>query len=105
MSGAIFETYAIVEMLKSYWHQGLAAPFYYYRNKDQREIDLLIERDGMLYPIEIKKSANPDRNALQGIRALEAHGLTMGQGAVLCMVAQPTPLTATVDALPMSVLC
>jgi uncharacterized protein len=102
MSGAIFETYAVVEMLKSYWHQGREAPFYYYRNKDQREIDLLIEQDGKLYPIEIKKSANPDRGALQGIRALEAHGLAMGGGAVLCMVAQVTPLTESVDAIPLS---
>jgi uncharacterized protein len=102
MSGAIFETYAIVEMLKSYWHQGREVPFYYYRNKDQREIDLLIEQDGKLYPIEIKKSANPDRGALQGIRTLEAHGLAMGQGAVLCMVAQTLPLTESVDAIPLS---
>lgn len=42
MSGAIFETWVMAELLKSYWLQGRQAPFYYYRDKDQREIDLLI---------------------------------------------------------------
>ncbi len=86
---------------------GGITPFYYYRNKDQREIDLLIERDGKLYPIEIKKSANPAKDALQGIRALQAHGLgetQLGYGGVLCMTHQITPLAQGVDAIPLSLL-
>ncbi len=57
MSGAVLETWIIVELLKSYWYKGLQAPFYYYRDKDQKEVDLLIVQAGTMYPVEIKKTA------------------------------------------------
>lgn len=50
-----FETYIFGELLKSYWYQGKEAPFYFYRDQDQNEVDLLIETADTLYPIEIKK--------------------------------------------------
>ena len=52
MSGPILETWIVAELLKSYWHAGRRAPFYYYRDKDQREIDLLIVQDGFLRSID-----------------------------------------------------
>lgn len=104
MSGAIFETWAVVELLKSYWHCGKQAPFYYFRNKDQREIDLLIESDGVLYPVECKKSASPSRNALTAMVTLERLGIKVGLGAVICLVAQPLPLNRSVMAVPAGML-
>ena len=62
MSEAILETWIVVELLKSYLHNGLGAPFYYYRDKDQKEIDLVIVRDGTVYPLEVKKTASPNRS-------------------------------------------
>jgi predicted AAA+ superfamily ATPase len=50
MSGAILETWAVAEILKSYWHNGKEAPLYFYRDTDQKEIDLLIESDDTIYP-------------------------------------------------------
>ncbi len=64
ISGAILETWIIVELLKTWWHHGRRAPFYYYRDKDKKEIDLLIEKDGTLYPLEFKKTASPRRGAI-----------------------------------------
>lgn len=104
MSGAIFETWVVVELLKSYWHQGQQAPFYYYRDRDQREIDLLIENDGVLYPVEIKKTASPSRNTLRGMAALERLGVDRGPGAVICMVSQMLPLGRGVTAVPVGYL-
>jgi hypothetical protein len=104
MSGAIFETWVMTELLKSYWHNGKEAPFYYFRNKDQREIDLLIERDGILYPVECKKSAAPTRTALAGISALERLGVAVGPAAVICMVPAMLPLSRTVTAVPVGLL-
>lgn len=103
MSGAIFETWVMIELLKSYWHQGQLAPFYYFRNKDQREIDLLIERDGKLYPVECKKSASPSREALQGMAALANLGIDVGPGAVICLTPQLLPLRRTVMAVPVGI--
>ena len=100
MSGALFETWVVAELLKSYWHNARQAPFYYYRDKDQKEIDLLIERDGRMHPIEIKKTAQPGRDAVRHFRVLENLGLDIGQGAVICLSAATLPLTAQVDAVP-----
>lgn len=104
MSGAIFETWVMIELLKSYWHQGRLTPFYYFRNKDQREIDVLIESDGRLYPVECKKSASPSREALQGMTALEKLGVNIGPGAVICMAPQLSPLQRTVMAVPVGIV-
>ena len=106
MAGAIFETWVIAELLKSHLNAGLQTPFYYFRNKDQYEIDLLIDADGLLYPVEIKKSASPGRDALRGINALAKLGVALGPGAVLCMVPESVPLggTPSVVAVPAGLL-
>lgn len=100
MSGAILETWVFGELLKSYWHQGRRAPFYYYRDKDQKEVDVLVVQDGTVYPLEIKKSAMPRSDDVRHFRALERLNLPVGPGALLCLVSQPVPLTATVQAVP-----
>ena len=60
MSGAILENFAVSEIIKSYTNVGREAFVYYYRDKDSKEIDLIIEGNGKLFPIEIKKTATPD---------------------------------------------
>jgi len=100
MSGAIFETWVVGEMLKSWWHNGKQAPFYYYRDKDQKEIDVLIVRDGRVHPIEIKKTAQPGKVVVRHFGALDRLGLETGAGAVICLVPERLPLTATVEAIP-----
>ncbi len=92
MAGAIFETWVVGEILKSRLNAGLQEPLFYFRNKDQREVDLLIQADGLLHPVEIKKSANPGADALAGIKSLHTMGVPLGTGAVVCMVQQPVPL-------------
>jgi predicted AAA+ superfamily ATPase len=100
MSGAIFETWVVAEMLKSYWHNGKQAPFYYYRDKDQKEIDVLILRDGRIHPVEIKKTAQPGRDAVRHFSVMENLGLKIGSGAVICLTAEAMPVTAHVEAIP-----
>ena len=63
MAGAFFETFVIGEIIKSYYNSGIIdPPLFFYRDKEQNEIDLLIYQDGTLYPIEIKKHADPKRD-------------------------------------------
>ena len=104
MAGAIFETWVVVEILKSYWHTGRNPQCYYYRSKDGYEIDLLIEQDGFLHPIECKKSASPSRQALQGFKSLGQPDVPLSQGAVLCLVPDALPLSPTVQALNVAYL-
>jgi predicted AAA+ superfamily ATPase len=100
MSGSILETWVFAELLKSYWHHGKAAPFFYYRDKDQREIDLLLVQDGTLYPLEIKKSASPGKDDTRHFSALARLGLPVGPGGVICLAGQALPLTASAWSIP-----
>lgn len=93
MSGAIFETWCINELLKSWWHNGKRAPFYFYRDKDQKEIDLLIVQDGLGYPVEIKKTASPNPLMSKHFHLIEKSGLQQGMGCILCLVKDPLPLS------------
>lgn len=104
LSGAILETYLFSEILKSYWHHGKAAYFYFYRDRDQREIDLLIEEDGILYPIEFKKSANPSRHLGNSFSVLDKLKQPIGPGAIICLKATHVPLSHEVMAIPVSYL-
>ncbi len=62
MAGAFFETFVFTEILKSYYNSGIISPpLYYYRDKDKKEVDILIDQDNTLYPIEIKKSTTPNK--------------------------------------------
>lgn len=85
MNGALFENYVVSEILKSYQNTGKEAFLYYYRDKDTKEIDLLMEGDGKLCPIEIKKTTTPDRKLLNVFQVIEKSPLERGMGAVLCM--------------------
>lgn len=104
MSGAMLETWVVGEILKGYLHNGLRPPLYYYRDKDKKEIDLLIVRDGVVHPLEIKKSASPHPSDARHFRALAARGASVGHGAVICLVPEPMPLTRDVTAIPAGML-
>ena len=96
MSGAILETWILAELLKGWWHNGLRAPFYYYRDTDQKEIDLLIIKDGTVYPVEFKKTASPDKSAIRHFKVLEKLKMPIGMGAVMCLAKQSLPLSEKV---------
>ncbi len=102
MSGAIFETWVITEIIKSYWHSGKSAPIYYYRDKDKKEIDLLIVRDRNIHPIEIKKTTAPTKKDIRNFSALEKLKMPISQGIVLCMTEKQMPITETIRAIPVS---
>ncbi len=103
MAGAFFETYVFSEIYKSYLNAGKEPPIFYYRDKDQKEIDLLLYQDGTLSPIEIKKSASPKtatRNfhVLDPVQEPQKFGglgelkVTIGTGNVICMANDLLPL-------------
>jgi len=102
MSGAILETWAVSEVIKSYWHAGRQAPIHYYRDKDKQEIDLLIFRDGTIYPVEVKKTTAPAKKDVRHFTVLKKLGMPQGTGSVLCLTETPMPITDTVWAVPIS---
>ena len=98
MSGAIFETFVVSEIIKSYNHNIKEPNIYYYRDKDKREIDVIIEKNGKLYPIEIKKSSNPDKSAIKNFSVIPDD--KAAEGAVICLANEDYPITKSVNAIP-----
>lgn len=111
MSGPIFESYAYGEIHKSFSNNGMGAPLFFFKTNDRKEIDLLLEKDGTLFPIEVKKSASPQardaRNftALDGVTSaddasLEPFKRTIGMGSLVCMADDAFPVGERVWAFP-----
>ena len=92
MSGKIFETYIVSEILKSYYNAGKQPPIYYYRDTDGKEIDLILEYNGTVYPIEIKKTGNPGKDAVKNFSVLKNSNMLLGEGAVVCLYDNVLPL-------------
>jgi predicted AAA+ superfamily ATPase len=104
MSGPILETWTISELLRSYLHNGKQPPFYYYRDKDKKEIDLVIMRDGTLYPLEIKKTTSPTPADVRAFAAIEKLGLPVGPGGVICLTQRSLPITSTATSIPIRMI-
>lgn len=88
MSGALLENYTVAEIIKTYQNAGQEPFLYYYRDKDAGEIDLILERDGKLFPIEIKKMASPPKKLTKVFDLIDKSPLQRGTGAILCMADQ-----------------
>jgi len=104
MSGPILETWIVAELLKSYLHHGLVPPFYYYRDKDKKEIDLLMVRDNTIYPLECKKTASPGKSDARRLVSLENLGAPVGPGGIVCLAADIIPLAKGIFSIPVSAL-
>lgn len=85
MNGAILENYVVAEIRKTYLNCGQEPFLYYYRDKDAREIDVILEHDGVLNPVEIKKTANPGSELTGVFHLLDHSSVPRSKGAVLCM--------------------
>ena len=106
VAGNFFETYVISEIVKTYTNNGIdvRSRFSYYRDNNGKEIDLLIEENNVLYPVEIKKSSNPGKDALKNFSVLPSLNKPIGKGCVICLSSFPIPLDADNIQLPVSVL-
>lgn len=85
INGAILENYVVAEIRKTYMNCGKEFLMWYYRDKDSNEIDLVIESDGELHPLEIKRSVNPGTELTRAFRILDSGSVPRGVGAILCM--------------------
>ncbi len=102
MAGPLLETYAVSEIIKSHLHNSQSLRnFYYYTDKDQNEVDLLIEQSGKLYPIEIKKSASLQNIHFKGLNIIKNHPTTEA-ACVLCFHKMILPVKHKIYSCPIS---
>lgn len=98
MNGAFFETWVVTEIYKSYTNMGKNPLLYFYRDSNNKEINLLIYQNGTLYPVEIKKAAQP-KNATKNFSVLKKFAddgngqkAFAGNGAVICLASDVIPI-------------
>lgn len=104
MNGAMLETWALSELLKSYWHRRQTPGLYFYRDRDGREIDFLLIRDRTVYPLEVKLAATAKKSWVRHFHVLDKLDLTVGEGGVLCLSERRIPLTGSCDTIPMGLI-
>ena len=85
MNGALLENFTVSEIMKSYQNAGLEPYLYFYRDRDAKEIDVVLEGDGKLCPLEIKKTAAPNKRLTGVFSVIDKSPLQLGTGAILCM--------------------
>lgn len=85
INGAILENYVVSEIRKTYFNNAKECLMWYYRDKNSNEIDMVMESDGELHPIEIKRSINPPSEIIRAFTILDKGTVSRGKGAVLCM--------------------
>jgi predicted AAA+ superfamily ATPase len=104
MSGQLLETYAVSEIVKSFKNKGIhEMPIYFYRDKDMKEIDLIVVDQDKLYPIEIKKTMNPQKNMAKSFSVLKrAQGFVVDKEIILCLVERNTLLSENILAYPVT---
>ena len=85
LNGAILENYVVSEVLKTYQNDAKECLLWYYRDKEMHEIDMIIESDGMLHPLEVKRSVNPGSKLIGAFDILNKGTVPKGKGALLCM--------------------
>ena len=85
LAGHILENYVVTEIVKSYKNAAKDCLFWYYRDKDNKEVDMILESDGELHPIEIKRSVNPGTEIAGAFKVLDKATVPRGTGAIICM--------------------
>lgn len=106
MAGAFFESFVISEIIKSYYNKGIVEPpLYFYRDKDMNEIDLVIEENGTLYPLEMKKHADPQKKDMDAFDLLDKiPGIKRGPGGVICLYDRLITLKGNDRVIPINYL-
>ena len=103
-SGHYYENYVIGEFLRNYTYGKKGVNLNYYRDKNQREIDLIIEEDGVLHPIEIKKGTAPDRSLIRSFSVLNNSVKPVRNGGIVCMTEEPFPIDEKNCLIPSNII-
>ena len=106
VSGHYLEAFVISELIKNKRNnlQDLNYNIYYYRDRDGKEIDLIISLDNVIYPFEIKKTANPQKSMISNFQVLQNKNLNVGNGGLLCFYPTIIPLDENNKSYPISVI-
>lgn len=93
-SGHFYENYVVMELVKNYSYAKSKVNIAYFRDSNAKEIDVFVEENNVIHPLEIKKSANPDRREVKKYSVIDKAFLNRGNGGIICMCEEPIPIDA-----------
>lgn len=103
-SGHYFENYVVIELLKNYAYGKTKANLSYYRDHNAKEIDVFVELNGFIHPLEIKKSASPDRREIKKYELFDKAVIPRGNGGIICMCDRPVPIDEKNSFIPSNLI-
>jgi hypothetical protein len=103
-SGHYYENYVVSELLKNYAYGKSKANLSYYRDSNAKEIDVFAELDGFIHPLEIKKSASPDRKEVKKYELLDKASIPRGNGGIVCMCERVIPIDEKNSFIPSNLI-
>ena len=103
-SGHFYENYVIMELVKNYAYARNGALLSFYRDDKAKEIDVFVEENGRIHPLEIKKSANPEKKEIRKFSVVEKTTLLRGYGGIVCMFPRPFPIDADNSLIPSNLI-
>jgi predicted AAA+ superfamily ATPase len=104
MAGAFFETFVVSEIIKSYLFRGIEPPLHFFRDKEGHEIDLLIEKNQKLYPVEIKMASRITPDHARHIYYLKKRNRKVAEGAIIGLVPHSGMLEREIEILPVDAI-
>jgi len=103
-SGHYFENFVVIEMWKSFAYSQSRANLSYYRDANAKEIDIFVEQNALVHPLEIKKSANPDKREIKKFSLLDKASIERGCGGIICMCEEVIPIDANYCFIPCNLI-
>lgn len=103
-SGHYFENFVILELVKSYAYAKERAALSYFRDSNEKEVDVFVEEGGLIHPLEIKKSASPDRREVKKFSVLDKTAIERGWGGIICMCEEVIPIDSQNCFIPCNLL-
>ncbi|MBQ7646800.1 MAG: ATP-binding protein [Clostridia bacterium] len=103
-NGHFFENYVVMELVKNYAYSPKTAMLSFYRDSNANEIDVFVEEDGKIHPLEIKMSANPDKKQIKKYAVLEKTTIEKSHGGIICMVPRPFPIDRENSLIPCNLI-
>ena len=103
-SGHFYENYVVMELVKNYAYARSKVNLTYFRDSNAKEIDVLVEENNVIHPLEIKKSAAPDRREVKKYSVIDKAFLNRGNGGIICMCEEPIPIDADNCLIPSNLI-
>jgi hypothetical protein len=94
----------VIVLVKNYSYSKNTAFLSFYLDEKSKEVDVFVEENGYIHPLEIKKSANPDKREVRKFDVIEKTTLMKGNGGIVCMMPSPFPIDESNTFIPSNLI-